>query len=91
MWKHYHRAPGIQQEAERSHSFVLIHHDIHLSEGKGTNETTHIFKTTSRMRRAHMDTRKYASKNTQIKRLFSTVGCSVSLDKCQGIFLQCAD
>lgn len=49
MWKHYHWVPAIQQKAERSHSFVPIHHDIHLSESKGTDETTHIFKTAMHM------------------------------------------
>lgn len=56
MRKHYHWVPGIQQKAERSHSFVPIHHDIHLSEGKGTDETTHIFKMTEHMQRAHVGT-----------------------------------
>lgn len=43
MQKHYHRLPGVQQKAQRSHSFVPMQRDIQLSESKGTDETTHIF------------------------------------------------
>lgn len=52
MRKHYHWVPGIQQKAKRSHSFVPIHHDIHLSESRGTDETTHVFKTTAHVQGA---------------------------------------
>lgn len=54
MRKHYHWLPGIQQKAERSHSIPPMHHDIHLSKSKGTDETTHIFETTMSVPRARM-------------------------------------
>lgn len=69
MRKHYHWVPGIQQKAERIHSFVPVHHDIHLSKSKGTDETTHIFKTTVRMQRVHMGTCKHALTNTHTHQL----------------------
>ncbi len=51
MRKHYHRVPDI-------HSFVLIHHDIHLSTRRGTEQTTHVFKET-----VHVQTRMHKCSN----------------------------
>lgn len=68
MRKHYHRLPGIQQKAERSHSIPPMHHDIHLSKSKGTDETTHISETTMSVpARTHASTCKTCARKRALK------------------------
>lgn len=54
MQKHYHFVPGFWPKAEKISSFVPIYNGIHLSKGKGTDETTHICTTTANTQCVHM-------------------------------------
>lgn len=50
--KHYHWVPGIQQKAERRHSFVPMHHDINLLE-RNSWDHTHLWNNCSHAASTH--------------------------------------